>query len=270
MEQIRHNFQKERIQKKEAISEEELIKDLILDIKNRFEEIFQRYTLEDVRDILESDLIIGEDASGRLPALFLHKLSKLFKEQGENKNNQRNPFLLFFAGFGNVYLVGNKSEKIKRNRKEKIKTTLINFITRHFMSKDISITIITDSILFGNSIEPLIDSIVGALKGLKDKQLINDIKINLITLRYLDWARYSNFIEGVKNKLGISLKIYFVSSKSAPQIYGKHSIIGVKKGDYSNIYSNLFSKRNRRLMNIAREKISLLGEEFFETIKSKL
>jgi hypothetical protein len=91
----------------------------------------------------------------------------------------------------------------------------------------------------------------------------------LITLRYLDLVHYSNFIERIQRKFGISLKIYFASSKSTPRIYAKYSIIGVKKGNYSNIYSNLFSKRNMKLMNIARNYIRLLAKELLEKIEQK-
>jgi hypothetical protein len=155
-----------RLEGQEYFSEEKFVQELIEDIKTRFEEIFQNLHPEVIREILESDLIVGEDASGRLPALFLYKLSELLREN--INNNQLRPHLLFFAGFGNVNLAGNKSEKYKIKRKKEITTRLINFIEKHFGGKDnINITIVTDLISSGKSIEPLIDSIVNTIQELK-------------------------------------------------------------------------------------------------------
>jgi hypothetical protein len=272
MEIIKKFFaQEKRERKNQEFISEESVKKFIEDIKDRFEEIFQNLHPEVIREILESDLIIGEDASGRLPALFLYKLSKFFREQREDKKNQKDPLLLFFSGFRNVSLAGNKSEKFETNRKENIKVKLINFIEKHFGDRDINITIVTDSIVTGESIGPLIDSVALVLKELKEKKLINDIKMRLITLSYLDRILLtSDFIEKVKKQLDISLKIYAASSESVPLIYGKHYITGVKKSNNLNIYSNLFLKRNKLLMNIARKKISLLAKELFEKIKTEL
>jgi len=271
-----NNFEKKEIpggiEKQEYFSEEKFVQKLIKDIRNRFKEIFQSYKPEEIKEILRSNLIIGEDASGRLPALFLYRLSKLFRENSKEENNQHGPFLLFFAGFINIYSAGNNYEEIKENKKEEIKTKLIKFIKKHLRVKNINITVVTDSIITGESITPLIESITLALETLKEKQLINNIKIKLITLNYLIFAQISDIIKKTKEQLNIPLEVYYItSSKKAPLIFREYSIIGVKKGNYSNIYSDLFQQRNKKLVNLAHKKILLFTEElFYQTIKPRL
>ncbi|MBP9765895.1 MAG: hypothetical protein KBD12_01505 [Candidatus Pacebacteria bacterium] len=118
----------------------------------------------------EYDIILAEDASGRLPGLLMYKaMEKFYKE-----NDTENKLGLFF-------LAGSKNANNKNEKKEKILDYLKNEISKHHNS-DKRILLVSDVIMEGKSLIPLVESL---------KEL--NIQYDILTLGLGRSIRYANF-----------------------------------------------------------------------------
>ncbi|MEK9175700.1 MAG: hypothetical protein AAB795_03895 [Patescibacteria group bacterium] len=186
-------------------------------------------------------LIIGDDASGRIPTLLVNKIiSTLYKERGLPV-----PKNLFFAGTGQL-----SSEIEKIQKQDKIAKILHTFCKKHRAPK--CAIIITDTIASGNSLVPL-------TCALKD----NGIEYDIATVGLTQFE--SKEKRKLYKKLGSEI-VY--GSDITPDIYGIYSISGVEKSitdTFSRPYKqgkNKHKQQNiQKNINLAREDVALLSKE---------
>lgn len=156
--------------------------------------------------------ILGDDASGRLPALLFHRvLGAIYKE----KNFDR-PKILFFAG------------RIIKDPglEEKIKQDFINFIEKtgvQKLAKDKKVLFVTDTIWSGQTLRLFAE----ALKKI-------EINFDIATIG-IGSTRPGDIIEREKCLSGG--KIFWGKAGLLPYIYGRHYLSGVKKPPGYSLFS---------------------------------
>jgi hypothetical protein len=164
----------------------------------------------------EYQLIIGDDASGRIPTFVFDRfLKEFYVEKG-----YKTPKTIFIAGSRYATIEGRK------NKEKKILNYLHYVSQKHFQGGlPVRTLIVTDTIATGSSIEPIVRSLMR--KG----ALFDVATISLI-------GKGSEIKNIVKNSGG---KI-FSGGNDVPSIYHKLSMSGVRKED-----ADLFSKTVREI-----------------------
>jgi len=188
-------------------------------------------------------VIIGDDASGRLPAIIFHGLiSRVNLRDGLEK-----PKTLFLAGsrLTNVAETKEKTDLIERYL-SKIE------ISKSVDSKKEKILIVTDTIETGKSLLPLILTL-GKLK----------IPYEIVTL-----SRIERYPKGMlEANLGSRIVEGEVEREYAPMIYGRNDLSGVNKED-----ANLFAQSTRQTpdqnydksVRASRERIASIADNLYE------
>ncbi len=195
----------------------------------------------------EYGLILGDDASGRIPSLLFNDIiCGVYKEFGH-----KNPDIRFFSG--SKELEGEE----KNQKKEMISLYLERVLKRNEENPQKKALIVTDVIATGVSLDPLIEV-------LKEKGLDFDIaSIGDVTT------------EDVESRWG--KEVYFGMSK-LPKIYGLGMLSGVEKNvnelfshriKDSDVYTNDEKMGIQININEAREDISFLAEEILKKLQKE-
>ena len=198
-------------------------------------------------------LVVGDDASGRIPTLIFERVIKeLYEEKGF-----KNPEVRFIAG-------GIKGDVKGDARKEKIKKAEEYFKKIKSMSqkegeKILNALVVTDTIETGGSLE----FIANALKN-------NGIKFDIATIALILMKPYRK--ENIEKSLGG--RIVYGQEHDAV-IYGSHQLSGVEKDPkdlFSKPVKNIFwSSRpdTQKTMNQAREDVKILSEDLVAWYKAQ-
>lgn len=176
-------------------------------------------------------LIIGEDASGRIPALIMKKvIDHIYK-----KNGHPIPPMRFIAGFEDDFSEGidpkhyNESEMNQLSRKIKV----IQQNLEEFKGKDA--LLITDYIYTGNSTRSI-------------KKTLNDVGIGLEIATISGPHEYGTTFSGSENNSG-----------SEPKIYRQYDIGGVIKDRYEPYASTYESD-----LQDARDDVKKIADRIIE------
>lgn len=157
-------------------------------------------------------LIIGDDASGRIPALIFDKvLKKIYSERNFNS-----PQTIFLAGSS-----GLSQEKVEEKTKKLLnyfEKELVNMLGSEKMEllKSKKILIVTDTIYSGRGLKPLTDV-------LKD----NGFNFDIATIGFFPFDY--NYDESLRKLKGILGGNIFYGTTGTPDIYNKKNISGVVK-----------------------------------------
>ncbi|PJE51081.1 MAG: hypothetical protein COV29_02295 [Candidatus Yanofskybacteria bacterium CG10_big_fil_rev_8_21_14_0_10_36_16] len=215
--QLEHNEEwASEVQNKEILELYKPIKNILEQIKNR------------IRGG-EYSLIIGEDASGRVPALIVSHVIKMVYE----KNGHKYPEVKFFAG-GRRLFWGEDDAYLGK----------IESITEKLSHQDNShkVLVVTDTIDTGASIEPISEALnkIG-------------IRFDVITIGHL-----GSVLIGDKNLF--DAEDVFSGGSHIPEIHGKHNLSGVKKERWyvfsDKVNSEDFDKSSRSDIKIIADKIT--------------
>jgi adenine/guanine phosphoribosyltransferase-like PRPP-binding protein len=173
-------------------------------------------------------LIIGDDASGRVPALIFTEIANQMKPADQEKTR-----CIFFAG--SRYLVG--SEKM-------IKTQdIIDQLTRDTESLEMiqkgKVLVVTDTISTGNSILPVTTALnyLGANYEISSIAIYGDF-VDEPGVRKVDKNRFEKLFSG---------KVHYYE-KETPEIYGQQEYSGVEKDVYD-LHSKDLIHPSRRVGN---------------------
>lgn len=195
------NFEEKTEQQESSILEEEQnyqielkeVRDLELPLKN---------ILEQIREKLDSGyygLLIGDDASGRIPALILKKvIDNIYSRHGYKK-----PDLKFFAGTGTEGLYLNEIE----NKVDDIISTL----QKHHNDK-LNTLLITEYLLTGRGMNILNTALSKAGNNIEIATIALTAKHEAVVKDHIPHPIHA----GIKND-------------QSPALYGKYDISGVKK-----------------------------------------
>lgn len=217
--------------------ENEEIEELREPIKNLLEQMRPKI------DSAEYSLLIGDDASGRIPTLIFRKIFKeLYQDSGE-----KTPETIFIAGSGAGYY---NEEDQKQAIPEKIQA-INELLKKHAPKK--KILIITDFIVSGSSIRPL-------LQTLHDLNYPFDVAaISMAQPQQTD-AISKNF----------NCQIYGGDAKHSPKIYQNPYLTGISKL-HTDLHATpykpkLVSKPHlqpvlAQIMHEARKDATILAEE---------
>lgn len=223
---------------------EQAIEDLREPIRNLLEQLHERIDAGDYR------LIVGGDASGRIPALIFTKVIReiyrnkgfdipqtltTFIAGGERGNNPEEKRSEIKAHIENNY-VGDNLGQIDISIIDKIKSILGMPISRY----NGRVLIIEDTICSGISIKPVTDTL---------RSMNVDYDIVSMGLDAWDHKRVE-----LKKKLGGEI---YHAINDTPDIYGKNSLAGVRKnrGDLSS-EPNISERSNK-----AREDVQMVADE---------
>lgn len=199
------------------------------------------------------DLIIGDDASGRIPTLII---SKFFRARAENKN-QKPPPTIFIANTPEA----QQGMELKKTRRGKI-TELVKKTVRSNGNIPLKVLIVTEYIVSGRTLEQLVSVL---------RQMGFNIKIATLGVSgFLTMPTKKNMQE-LKEKLGVDI-IY--GGYGEPGIYHNRKLAGVKKGsDLTKIHSQSSKKLEASLgaseteveeiqktINLSREDVNVMAE----------
>lgn len=191
----------------------------------------------------EYDIILAEDASGRLPGLLMYEAMKKFYQKDELKEKIN----LFF-------LAGSKNATNKKDKEEKILDYFNNTISKSH-SPDKRILLITDVIMEGKSLVPLIESL----------KKIN-IKYDILTLGLGRSIRYHNFenqVSILKKELGNMNEARI----GIPEIFDRSDLSGVKKNP-NEIISSRRPDNDMQKIKRVRQEIEIAAEKLYQRISS--
>lgn len=216
----------------------------------QFEEIAElespiKIIIERIKSKIENGeygLIIGDDASGRVPALILGN----FIREVHGKNEHVKPNIIFIPG------------KIRTNSidyfEEEDAKYLEDYIEKKGATKDKRILIVTDTVMSGNSLKTLVRRLkkVGyacdiATIGVEEPmRSFVERKINLGNTKIIS-GKYNNGE---------------VDSKHTPKLYDSHELSGVKKepGGYTSASLKDMYRTDRKRQEI-QDKINKTRED---------
>jgi len=198
------------------------------------------------------DAIVGDDASGRIPALIFNEIiSKINEEKKIEK-----PKLLFIAG----QFSGVRHEQAEPR-------TLINVLhkTEEHISKNLKdkkrVLIVTDTINTGNSLISMTESL-----------RVNKIPYDIVSISFLGEGR-KNLEEKLKEtekKLGG--KIFANLTDVTPRVYRAYGIVGVKKEKANRFSTKIMSNKLDNFepdeVSRARRDIHILSKKLLEWYKN--
>jgi len=195
--------------------------------------------IADLRENIETGqyaAILGDDASGRLPALLFRKVLNAIYE--ERKFDQ--PKTLFFAG-----------REIHGPEKEKVQQDFIGFLKKAGVGKIAEgkkVLFVTDTIASGEHLLPFTE----ALQKL-------GVNFDIITMGiYFSPQKISEKEKFLGGKI-------FWGQPYSPLIYGKHHLSGAKKSDDFSLFAKPVpfleeEKKRRRLSGMRPEKREVILE----------
>ena len=187
----------------------------------------------------EYDVIIAEDASGRIPGLLIYEAMKTLYA---TKNNEQNLKLFFVAGSKNV---DNKKEK-----KDKISKHINEVISKSHTS-DKKFLVVTDVIMEGESLKPLAASL---------KEL--NIEYDILTLGVGRTLRsHGGHIYDLNQELGSVSD----ARVGIPEIFDRRDLSGVIK-DPNEILSSRIPNNDMDKLGKVRNEIKVAAEELYEKI----
>ena len=218
--------------------------------------------LEGLKEKIETgeyQLIIGEDASGRIPTRVIERIVK----ERYKENNYAQPDVRFVAGPGQC-----ADDRALLNA-EKVRIKYINEIKKKAKKRRSDIKkalLITDTVIGGNSLLPL----ANALKK-------NNLSFDIATIQ----VRTAGDIKELKKKLGAETIVWGeeFSFDDEKNIYGKYDIAGVEKTPphlFSESYAKKYSDHYKsqiflqKDVNTAREDAKILAEELMKSYKNAL
>lgn len=198
----------------------------------------------------EYKYIIGDDASGRIPALIFHNLMKRISED----QSLPEPELYFLAGSGIHSTDLEKEEKVKK-LEDYIKPALSG--VNNEIGEKKKILIITDTVNTGSSLKPLTE----ALK----KQ---GVEFDIATIALLDANTYEGAEREKEEYLGAKI---FYAKIDVPRIYENRikGINGVRKNPEDILASRNTNRNSRQLVKEAREDVKILSDQIYDWYKQK-
>ncbi len=206
----------------------------------------------------EYQLIIGDDASGRIPTLiFDNLLKRVYKEKGYEP-----PQTLFFAG-----------AQLFKEEEKKVRTSAVSgFLKKGILGKELDgrALIVTDTISSGDALESI-------TVGLKEA----GIQFDIVTIALIDLEN-DKFPEG-RLQLKLGGKIYYGNrSINTPGIYGSRGISGVYKESSKDLFARpivkqkdmegdrfLTSEGIQKQIGRAREDVKVLSEDLLRWYRTQ-
>lgn len=193
--------------------------------------------------------VIGDDASGRLPALLFSKLlANIYEKDGLKKPETR-----FLAGSGD--LVGQEAEA----KKKVIEDYLREQVLPEVAARKGKVMIVTDTIYTGKSLMPLVD----ALASLR-------IPCDIVTLQFIPGYASKNTMEA-----NIGAHIYAGEENEInPEIYGRSELSGVHK-DVESLHAESNAhlpkedgKYDTKVLAEARQKTAGIADKLTEKLEN--
>jgi len=237
-----------------VIPTSEIIAELELPIQNILTQIQDRI------DKREYGIIIGEDASGRIPGLIFGKFLKRLYETGEMSGKKvDHPETIFIPG---------KLEVLDNLRLAKI--SLRKHLTKHGLEKGKRILIATDTIASGESLKILTDLIkslgfkvdiasIGVFPFMPDKTIRKNLGDSVISGDYIR-----------RNSQSLPTR--------TPHIYNNKSISGVYKVSGETVsksyklksyLSDEIKKKIQRTINESRTEVDVLVDKLVDWYKTQ-
>ncbi|MBI2063970.1 MAG: hypothetical protein HYT65_03205 [Candidatus Yanofskybacteria bacterium] len=229
--------------------EKEIHHEAIAKLEQPFEKILERIGSENF------DLIIGDDASGRIPTLIL---SKFFKAKAE-KEDRKSPQTIFIAG-GTRNLFNDERKTIIKERKARINQLLEKIIGGTGDEIRPRVLIVTDTISTGDTLQPLIEAL---------KEHGVSIQVAAVT------AIVESAAEHLQKRFGINIAY---GGLNLPEIWGKHNLGGiVRQENNSEIHSRPIKKpmppteeptpearKIQKTINLSREDADIIADRLIE------
>ncbi|MFH0779669.1 MAG: phosphoribosyltransferase [Parcubacteria group bacterium] len=218
--------------------------------------------LEQMRDRIDNKeykLIIGDDASGRIPTFIFRKFLKKVYGKEDAKKLQT----LFFAGFG---AGGELRRKINLGENGLVdkKQKMSDFISQHSikLNAEERVLLVTDTINTGSSIKPMIEALQ-ALGYAVDVATVGVCKINIEDRTDLSDEEKT---DSLKEKFNCDV---FVGLHEPPEIWGKDELNGVFKFE-KDLHSTIIASVARdkfivdKKVSLARRAANEVADELAE------
>src|SRR3989344_3836235 len=209
--------------------------------------------LEKIRN-QDFDLIIGDDASGRIPTLIL---SEFFKAKAEKEGKELPKIIFIAGGTRTITNETRKKETVDKKKKE----------IGHFLDRQVKITndseviphvlVVTDTIDTGVTLQPLVET-------LKERGL----NILVVTVGAM---RGELTAEDFKNRYGVGV-IYGI--KGVHEIFSLHRLAGVRRSNESEIQAQPYKKAEKfseepaknvqKTINLSREDAGTVAGRLIE------
>lgn len=182
----------------------------------------------------EFDLVIGDDASGRIPALILYKFLR-----DEYKKQNKDIRIVFLAGSRETEQLEDKKNK------------MAEFLQSQLVDNQ-NVLIVTELIHRGDSLVPLTD----VLQKLHSKY-------DVATVGVLRKYR----LPDLENKLGVSV---IWGEEGHPKIDGSNVVAGVKK-NYEDLFSTRLdmNEKERKIFLDGRHDVEIIASkltQFYKTL----
>lgn len=191
----------------------------------------------------EYKYIIGDDASGRMPALiFWNFMKKVCKQKGLDS-----PKLYFIAGSG-----PSREPEEQAAKKEKLK----KYLEPLKDMKDGRILIVTDTIVSGASIRPLVDTI---------REYGVECDVAAIGV--------SGSLDELENKFGVSIYVSTCGDRDniTPKVYKQNHLSGVfKHPDDVFAYPLEEEEKKKGAIGSARRDAKTIADRLFEKYEPNL
>lgn len=176
--------------------------------------------------------VIGDDASGRIPALIFNKiLGGIYKEKGHIKPKTK------FLAMERLLAAAEQKEKIEQIKK---------FIDKHIVekNKDAKVLVVTDVIFSGMSLRPLIQALQEKFVG-----------FDVAAIGFTGDVREKDEMFG-------SAKVFYGIS-DLPAVYGARALAGVKKsrGELFSHPVHLIDSTVFKEKKEARQDVNALSED---------
>lgn len=202
------------------------------------------------------DLIIGDDASGRIPSLIL---SKFFKAKAE-KEGRKLPQTIFIAGGTRGHWTESDLREVADERKTEItpllKKTKESFDDTETRSRAL---IVTDTVDTGDTLLPIIEA-------LKEQSF----KIHVATVGAIEKKTPKTF----KKRFGVDIACGMIGT---PKIWKNYKLGGVKTKVVSDIHSQPIKKptpiteepsqeaiKIQKTINLSREDANIIADRLIE------
>lgn len=229
----------------------------VYELKEPMQNIFEQ--MRDRIDNKEYKLIIGDDASGRIPTFIMTKFLKKVYGKEDAKKLQT----LFFAGFGPGGKLRQKINLGENGLVEK-KKKMFNFMSKHAieLNEGERILLVTDAINTGSSIKPMVE-VLQELRYAVDVATVGVVKINIEDKADLSDEEKT---DSLKEKFNCDV---FVGLHESPGIWGAGELSGVFKFE-KDLHSTTIASVARdkfivdKKISIARRAANEVAEELAE------
>lgn len=195
--------------------------------------------LDQLRDKIDSgqyQLIIGEDASGRIPTLIMKQVLENIYDQ----NQRPRPLTKFFTGSSGLW--ADFHQQKLTDKKTAMSQYIKKWLGERTENQNTRVLIVTDTVGIGNSIEPI-------CQVLKESGLSFDIA-TISLLGTYDAAH-------LNDKLGGEL---YYGQKDTPDIYKRKSLSGVSK-DAKDVFATAPKGALNKSAQLARQDAKILAQK---------